>query len=322
MACRWLRSFILLALMILVSACTLGESPVITLPIAVRDLLPKEWTVVGEPIALDVDQDEVPEWFLFYRIGNDPRIWGLVYEKYGDRARNPLFLIWEVLSSAEGFGTPPIDVTLRDIYPPREEDGKRLGNGQREVIVGAPAGRYTRLHIYVYYLTGDGRLAYNLVGYFQGERGVTLDEEGKTKDLVVTTRNNYNGLPPGSSLAVFRRYYPQQDRYQQDQPNEEYLDFAPARPQVLTNPEEVVVAYYLDRFKGAQDLRRYLHPNAQQLMPSQERVATIYYKQLNPDQRSVTLTGTLVDYPKPLTRSVEWQLEKDNQWLIKAENRK
>jgi len=321
---HWLRLLIVPVLMFLISACTLSEAPASILPVDVKELLPDGWTIVGEPIGLDVDQkDGTREWFLFYKTSNDSHIQGLVYEKHGDRARAPIFLIWEPLPSAAGFGTPPIDVTLRDIYPPREVNGKREGNGQREVIVGSPATRYTQLHIYTYHLTGDGHLIYNLVGYFQGERGVTLGEDREVYGLVVTTCTDYKGLPPGSSLAVFRRYYPQQDRYQEDQPNEEYLDFAPARPQPLTNPEEVVVAYYLDRFKGAQNLRRYLHPDAPQLAPSRERVATIYYRQVSPDQKSVILAGTLVDYPKSPPRSVEWQLEtKDNQWLIRAESRK
>ncbi len=199
--CRSILPLLLIVPLFVVSCSSLLPERGTTLPIRLKDILPADWQPVGEPITVNVDGDDPPEWLLFFRYDEGP-IGAVIYDAQSNASpdsiseRLPLqptaFLVPYVLlpNTEKDRGLGYIG---DDRAESREVDGDLDGRAETLLLRGYWNGVVTRLTMAWWISPAEG---YG-IAHVMGDGGIEFEdkefwqkEDQRLKAVITRHRQN------------------------------------------------------------------------------------------------------------------------------------
>jgi hypothetical protein len=287
----WLRVPLAIVLVAVLAACNPFEKPKDVVEFG--PILPPQFQL-HRVVRLDTDNDGTEEWVVFYRfdLGGRSPIAGAVYDT--DRGSPPViypYLLHPVARdylSEDGIAVEMSNVIPEpDVQPPRLEllVWGKTGDTRTELSIFRQLDRYYTQDVQGYRPwepPTDSPHRYELVGFFRGNAGVSLNAAADPPRVVVKHRDVFER----SQLAVRRTYVAQggtflrvrsPEKLEPFDPIESTLDFLggiPANVAESPYPEKIVLAYY--RAFGNRDLAYGLLSSRGQSQYGKEQVAGCY----------------------------------------------
>lgn len=270
-------------LLLLTSACQFPFLSQGEVPFDIKRIIPPEWIPTGPLTEINVDEDEEPEWLLFYRYDlsgarREQRnyagpIGGVVFDQQIDRTTGLSFLAQHDLlpdiRSGKGQGFLGERECRAKTY---DTNGDGTPDSNELAVFGLGYGPSSPVYLSIFQREPDPTQGYRfrLVRQFYGDGGITvepaIDQPSALQKVSVLTRLNDRSLISKRTVFVRRTDEAGAVQYEQDL-SRSSLQFTYGIPENPYYPEAAVLAYYALMNSGNRTQAE------QFLMPADERPA-------------------------------------------------